>query len=349
MYLVNKYTDKENKQIDEQTIVKSVTIDSLYRENYKQSESNDFIIRLPTTITNVIGMKLTAVELPNTWYVFNEYNNTFRITVKNDKAGCEETQNFTITIAPGNYDASDLETKINEYFLRNTEYTTNLLQFLTFTINNHSFKTAIRFKTFEETESSNLVSQQYLDLHSSGNNTQTGLNTEILSYLKYQVVFTTEAPLCVERPEYETCGWIMGYRKSHYPDNLSEYITINDEKTDWSNVYNGALESEGIFSANKINYIFLSVNDFVNNSKENVISAFGNRSHINKDLIGRITIKYGSFYVNVDAGDDIFRQRQYNGPVNIDKLHVKLIDKYGNLLNLNKSDYSFILEFVQTR
>ena len=37
--------------------------------------------------------------------------------------------------------------------------------------------------------------------------------------------------------------------------------------------------------------------------------------------------------------------RNYFGPVDIQKLHIQLLDEYGRVLNLNNMDYSVVLRF----
>ena len=46
-----------------------------------------------------------------------------------------------------------------------------------------------------------------------------------------------------------------------------------------------------------------------------------------------------------DCTDKITKKRHYFGPVNIDKLHIKLMDEYGQPIDLLGMDYSFALEF----
>ena len=46
-----------------------------------------------------------------------------------------------------------------------------------------------------------------------------------------------------------------------------------------------------------------------------------------------------------DPSDKITKKRHYFGPVNIDKLHIQLIDEYGTEIDMNYNDFSFALEF----
>ena len=43
--------------------------------------------------------------------------------------------------------------------------------------------------------------------------------------------------------------------------------------------------------------------------------------------------------------DRLNRTREYFGPVNIDRLHISLLDEYGRELELNNMDWSMTLVF----
>jgi len=347
----DQYTKSELENIKNREHIMSMNVDSLFRDNYTTTSSSDYTFKMPTVVRDVMSMRLVAIELPNTWYTFNEgVNNIFTIQTYNPRVDITDTatgqinfafkeeskryNTFEIHIAEGNYGTVDLETLMNNYFVNtpNNDGSPGDLRFLEFEVDDFSSKTRIRYKTV-------------LELEGDAVRDASGILYEQVPFdFSYSVLFNHQKPVCADRPEYETCGWTLGFRKLIY-----ENITNTNVKTKWSDLFNGVLESEGIFGANKLNYIYLSIDDFVGNSKENVITGYNNRSYLIKNILGRITIKYGSFYINLDAGDNIFRQRDYYGPVNIEKLHIKLFDKYGSLLNLHGSDFSFILEFVQVR
>ena len=42
---------------------------------------------------------------------------------------------------------------------------------------------------------------------------------------------------------------------------------------------------------------------------------------------------------------ETFRKRNYFGPVTIKRMHIQLIDEYGQKIDLNGGDFSFNLEF----
>lgn len=47
-----------------------LNIDSRFRDHSQSVSSTDFMIKLPRTYKNVIGVRLSSIEIPNTWYTF---------------------------------------------------------------------------------------------------------------------------------------------------------------------------------------------------------------------------------------------------------------------------------------
>jgi hypothetical protein len=46
--------------------------------------------------------------------------------------------------------------------------------------------------------------------------------------------------------------------------------------------------------------------------------------------------------------DMIFKQRDYFGPVKIEKLHLRLVDRFGETLDIQNNDYSVAIELTTT-
>jgi hypothetical protein len=75
-----------------------ISIDSRFRTTLKDNPSN-FLFRLMSPIKNVVSIRLSSLEIPNTWYTFSEIrgNTTLLITVQDTgKSGL-------INITSGNY------------------------------------------------------------------------------------------------------------------------------------------------------------------------------------------------------------------------------------------------------
>jgi len=122
-------------------------------------------------------------------------------------------------------------------------------------------------------------------------------------------------------------GWMLGFRLGQY------YIEAGKN-----------LESEGIADFVYPKYIYLSINDF-NNSGSNEYAAILSESILSNNIVGRIN--YG--YEMIDQGiyniaeGILGTSRYYYGPVNLKKLHIQLLDEYGEIIDLNNMDWSCTL------
>ena len=67
---------------------------------------------------------------------------------------------------------------------------------------------------------------------------------------------------------------------------------------------------------------------------------------ITDNILAKIPLLNGKFSLTIDENDSnpLIKIRQYKGPVNIGKLDIKLLDRFGNIINLNFMDWSFSLE-----
>lgn len=123
-----------------------------------------------------------------------------------------------------------------------------------------------------------------------------------------------------------TFGWIMGFRLANY-HNITEPIT-----------------SEGMFDAAGDRYIYVAVNDYQKNNNALNMVCFDN-SIMEEDIIGKIPVTTGKLSIIITENNSLVKTRKYNGPVNIRNLHIRLLDKFGDVLDLNNMDFSFTLEF----
>ena len=81
-----KYPFGKLNPIEKKTTKKIVSIDTLFRKNYRKCPSCNFTYDLPTPIENVISMKLLSAEVPNSDYLFSSKNNNnyFKIIMNNN-------------------------------------------------------------------------------------------------------------------------------------------------------------------------------------------------------------------------------------------------------------------------
>ena len=123
-----------------------------------------------------------------------------------------------------------------------------------------------------------------------------------------------------------TMGWTLGFR-------LGNYLDIS-----------GTITSEGLFDAGGDRYIYMAITDYqYNNNMSNIVGF--DKSMLNEDIIAKIPIINGKLSLLIDENNNpLAKSRKYNGPVNLSKLHIKILDKFGKVIDFNNMDYSFTLE-----
>lgn len=105
--------------------------------------------------------------------------------------------------------------------------------------------------------------------------------------------------------------------------------------------------SEALIDPRSIRYVYLSVEDFNNNVNNSFITAFS-KSLFDANILARITVNKGYFeLITKTDGNLVTESRQYFGPVDISRLHVRLYDDHGRILNMNNMNYTFGLTFKQ--
>jgi len=87
----------------------NLNVDSKFRDSYYSTSSANFTVNIPMNINDVISMKLTAIELPTTFYNISKQfgSNFFSITITDTG----ETQ--VVTIPDGNYTDVGILNSIN--------------------------------------------------------------------------------------------------------------------------------------------------------------------------------------------------------------------------------------------
>jgi len=141
---------------------------------------------------------------------------------------------------------------------------------------------------------------------------------------------TTNTNEFEERPLPLKFGWKLGFRYGEYILKPGESVT-----------------SEGIVDLDSPKYLYACINDFTNAGTNNFIATFSD-SIVSKDIIARIDYVHQidkKNYFNTARNDAIQNaSRQYYGPVDIKKLHIKVLDEYGDVVDFNTMDWSFTLQ-----
>jgi len=325
---INKFPSGVINSIRKKTTTYVVNIDTLFRKNYSTTSATNFIYNFPNPINNVVSMKLTAAEIPVIWYMFSSElnNNTFNITINNVTTH-PAAQHITITIPDGNYTANEFVESMNHY-LQSNDTSKNNLAFLHFDFNETTNKLILRANNTDVEGPGYPCPYEPTNFWYSPN-------------FSFTLDFDVE-----NKPLYQNAGWMMGFRKNNYAiDNTNTYTNyiISDAPIE----FKGYLESEGAYGNGIDNFVFISIDDFNKSFKNSIISSDG-KSYLGDNILGRITVTSGTNTILIDnTSDKIFKQRDFFGPVKIKQIHIKLLNKFGDILNLNNNDYSIALEFTQ--
>lgn len=299
--------------INTRVITKCVNIDTRFRETINTTQSSDFTVQLTSKFHKVVSMELTALEMPLNFYGISEYNNNNFIYIKINFNDPELTDGSTVdvervfVIPDGNYNPNDLIETINNV-ISPTDDEDNLLE-------PDIIFSYIRFT---------------LDLTSDGSGSgkvtlgPVGTQSQTINSITLDFTRDLEGKPC-NVPINKRIGSNLGFIKPIYENNL---------------FYTG----ESIIETNNHRYIYLSVDDFNKNSNSPFISIF-NQSILNDDILARISIKGTHFNMLLDNEMSIVSEpRVYFGPVDIQRLRIRLFDEYGRIIQMNNTNFSFCLK-----
>ena len=179
---------------------------------------------------------------------------------------------------------------------------------------------------FYQSETTTLLQYLQFFVNPFTNQTQIYITSTAPPGLQFSIYFTTTETDNI----METCGWIMGFRLAMY-----ESITVSTD--------NAVLTSESLINTGIERYMYFVLNDYQYNYNETNIICF-DKSSIEQFTLAKIPYINNKVSLNDNNSDGLLKERQYNGPVNITKFEIKLIDKFGNIININNMDFSFSLE-----
>jgi len=148
---------------------------------------------------------------------------------------------------------------------------------------------------------------------------------EIIDFDNIEYNYSLDFSIELSQNIMNTAGWILGFR-------IANYLNIQ------------SITSEALFDAGGDRYVYLSINDFQYNNNTSNIVCF-DKNILNEDVIAKIPMENGklSLIIN-DNNNSLAKIRRYNGPINLSKLQIKLLDQFGCLIDLNNMDFSMTLE-----
>jgi hypothetical protein len=293
-------------------VTKCLNIDTRFRDNFYATQSSDFTIQLPTKFNKVVSMQLSSLEFPVSFYgISADFGNNY-LTLQVNYHSLDGTNTLssivqTFIVPDGNYNAADLVTVINELLCPLNPDTTPTYP--------NSIFTYIQLK---------------LDISATGSGsgkvTLGATGQHSAAVLEIRMDFTLDKNGSKDSaPVSSKLGWNLGFIKAKYRGQAS-YI------------------ADTIIEPAAIRYVYLAVDDYNNSASNQFISVF-NKSVVHPDILARISIKGSYFSLIMESDFNIVTEaRRYFGPVDIQRLRIRIYDEYGRILPMNNSNYSFCLD-----
>jgi hypothetical protein len=303
--------------LNKRIITKCLNIDTKFRDTLTTTQSSDFTIQLTTKLNKVVSMELSAIELPFTFYNISQHNGNNYLylkiicdpsTILNNNYGEKNIihEEKVFIIPDGNYSANNLINKLNSIISPKDE--------LGSLLEPNSIFSHIHFKldiTENGSGSGKVIVEPF------------GEKGDIIKSINFD--FTKNINGISDSTNIATrIGWTLGFNRAYY-DNDFYYI------------------GESVIDCNTNRYIYLSIDDYNKNSNNSFISVF-NQSILNDDIIARISIEGSLGLIKDNKIIFITEPRQYFGPVDIQRLRIRLFDEYGRILQMNGANYSFCLK-----
>jgi hypothetical protein len=314
----------ELNPLNTRVITKCLNIDTRFREDLYSTQSSDLTIKLPEKYSKVVSMQLATIELPVCFYGISKENgnNFLYMAVKFTDPSGSFTDN-TSTIIDTDQDGNSIFYTEQVFELPVGNY--NAPDFIDSINNTLSPKDA----TGNPTNTANIYSyiEFKIDITTSGSGTGkiTVYPTGIFSNNITEIIMDFARDIDGQPSSIDIStriGWNMGYIYPQYNGNTS-------------------YTAETIVEPAKIRYIYLVVDDFNNSANNYFVSVFSKHT-LSPNILARISIRGSYFSLIMDNDHKIISEpRLYFGPVDIQKLRVRLIDEHGRVLNMNNSNFSF--------
>ena len=292
-------------------------------------------------------MSLSSIEIPHSFYLFSSdfKSNVFTI-VEHTPSG--EKIPHIIEIIPGNYHSDELLPQIQATI--DASVGPNNIQI---DMNPVYGKTYI----FKDPSSNIIFDLDFRIPDDPKRNIKMNMGW-ILGYRKpyyrYKDNFEDGCKYESDYIKNDSSGIHLGYEqrnskfvKQNYNSIIVEPNINHPNGVPSYPIYPQGFVSEGFIDTGGARYLFLVVDDFNNNVSDQYISLVSKTTQLPcSNILARIIVPHSKHEIGFDdLSDFVLKKRDYFGGVTIEKLHFKLVDEYGRVVNLNNTEISLLLEF----
>jgi hypothetical protein len=310
---------------DKNVQIHVISIDSRFRSDQGDNPSN-FLFKLLSPIKNVISVRLSSLEIPNTWYTFSEVrgNTSLIVNVRYPPPNSNLVlQSARVTISEGNYSINTLQA--NDLLFEIFKQLNNAISNVSFSVYFDPIKGKLTISCFTnrnpplnpltgELEYTYFNQPKPLLL---GGPPTTGFETPVLFSFNFaDSIFST-------RDNNWGLGFNLGYQIKE-----TKYATTH--------------AADSIPDVNDTNYVFLSLNPdwrvVEHNQPDSTQTAAFAKVIVN---VAKNDIVYDN------GGNTITKQYYLRQPTNINVFNVSILDEYENYIQLEGGHISLSLEVTE--
>lgn len=284
-----------------------INVDTRFRDTPQLNSQTDFYYSLLSPIRNVLRVRITSIEFPNNYFIFNKARKNTTITILYTNASSVPSA-ATITIPDGNYNAVDMVSALTTAIASNTELSTYLGLTVTFNGSNGKF-TITGTKPFT------------IDTATGG----------------------------WDRPFDYGLGYQMGFSRGLH---VATGVTPPPPAT--TPIAPFTVSSDGCANFAGDNYFFLQVNDL--ECVKQTVSVYDStmlqsrRQQNEFTALAKVVIREPKNYMSFDdyAGHHA-KEFVYTAPADLTRLRIRVLDAYGEVIDMCTNQFSFSIEVLEVR
>ena len=335
---------------------------SITQENFNEltHDPSDYVLNLSQPITNVTKIKLVDVSIPMSWYVFSGDYGTNYVDISSNG-----TQS-TLTIAEGNYDSSTIITALNNAATTaslSIVFSYNSINGKISVVNNTGNTIQINWYYPINTGSCGYAQGQKMDYNlgwllgfrERSNLLSNGITltaSSILNVKGFDYFFISLDDFANNKPNPDLVTNVKQKNIYKLPSYYNKHTMDQDcsEATFPENCLpeqsSCAMVPQNPDDKSKLTQKQLYTVDQIKSAMDGIqVDRYGAPSAA--DLLAKLVVDF-KFNEKVMLSDlNIIGERVYFGPVTFRKFKVRLLSKFGHVINLNDRNWTFTIQTTE--
>jgi len=335
---------------------------SITQENFNEltHDPSDYVLNLSQPITNVTKIKLVDVSIPMSWYVFSGDYGTNYVDISSNG-----TQS-TLTIAEGNYDSSTIITALNNAATTSSlsiVFSYNSINGKISVVNNTGNTIQINWYYPINTGSCGYAQGQKMDYNlgwllgfrERSNLLSNGITltaSSILNVKGFDYLFISLDDFANNKPNQDLVTNVKqkniyklpSYYNKHTMDQDCSGATFPENCLPEQS--SCAMVPQNPDDKSKLTQKQLYTVDQIKSAMDGIqVDRYGAPSAA--DLLAKLVVDF-KFNEKVMLSDlNIIGERVYFGPVTFRKFKVRLLSKFGHVINLNERNWTFTIQTTE--